>query len=75
MVKRLSIGAYLGLARFCFALKPGFGLTGLKNQQFVRGLFPTKTRAPAVPLRPLAGVGSLTPIAKVAATWFILTSC
>jgi len=35
LVKRLSIGAYLGLARFCFALKPAFGLTGLKNQQFV----------------------------------------
>ena len=38
-VKRLSIGAYLGLARFCFALKPAFGLTGLKNQQFVRAFF------------------------------------
>ena len=39
LVKRLSIGAYLGLARFCFALKPAFGLTGLKNQQFVRAFF------------------------------------
>jgi len=38
-VKRLSIGAYLGLARFCFALKPAFGLTGLKNQQFVYAFF------------------------------------
>ena len=39
LVKRLSIGAYLGLARFCFALKPAFGLTGLKNQQFVYAFF------------------------------------
>ena len=38
-VKRLSIGAYLGLARFCFALKPAFGLTGLKNQQIVYAFF------------------------------------
>ena len=38
-------------------------------------LFPTKTRIPAAPLRSLAGVGSLRPIAKVAATWFILKSC
>lgn len=38
-VKRLSIGAYLGLARFCFALRPAFGLTGLKNQQFVYAFF------------------------------------
>ena len=38
-VKRLSIGAYLGLTRFCFALKPAFGLTGFKNQQFVRAFF------------------------------------
>src|SRR6476620_3669552 len=38
-VKRLSLGAYLGLARFCFALKPAFGLTGLKNQQFVYAFF------------------------------------
>jgi len=41
-VKRLSIGAYLGLARFCFALRPGFGLTGLKNQPFVRAFFLTR---------------------------------
>ena len=42
LVKRLSIGAYLGLARFCFALKPAFGLTGLKNQQFVYSFFLSK---------------------------------
>ena len=41
-VKRLSIGAYLGLARFCFALRPAFGLTGLKNQPFVRAFFLTR---------------------------------
>jgi hypothetical protein len=27
------------LARFCFALKPAFGLAGFKNQQFVRAFF------------------------------------
>src|SRR5437588_12498357 len=53
-VKRLSIGVYLGLARFCFSLKPAFGLTGLKNQQFVRAFFLPR-RAPAVPLRPWLG--------------------
>ena len=45
LVKRLSIGAYLGLARFCFALKPAFRLTEFKNQQFVRAFFLPNARA------------------------------
>jgi hypothetical protein len=58
-----------------FRFKTGIWTYRIKKSTVCSRLFPTKTRAAAVPLRPLAGVGSWRPIAKVAATWFILTSC